>query len=83
MARVTILTHSEFYHRASGVRFRPMRVGRVVLGVADVPDDVAHAHFADRPEFDVLYPTVPESGKDTEADAIRVAGRGGPRKRSA
>ena len=57
MARVTVLTHSEFLHRQSRTLFLPTRVstdaGTVMLGVADVDDAVAREWFLNHPSFRV------------------------------
>jgi hypothetical protein len=58
MPRVTILTHSEFVHAKSGTHFVSTTVrndegAAVILGVAEVADDVAREHFASHPAFRV------------------------------
>lgn len=80
MARVTILTHSEFVHAKSGVHFHPELVdngegAKVYLGVATVPDAVARTYFATHPSFRVegLAPAEGEDGeKGTDLDELKL-----------
>lgn len=70
MARVTILHHSDYIHRASGVRFTQTRVGKVYLGVAtDVPDAVAREHFSNPDQYRVEGLSPVESPAKSDAPA--------------